>query len=284
MESALGPGVRVVAVRRLTGGLTADMDRLRVAAGGRAYDVVLRHWRHGEWAVGLIGREEAALTVLAGEAVPAPRLLALDRSGDSAGRPCLLMSALPGEPLLPPADMNAYVRELARVLARIHDIAPGNVSPTDPHGVDDSADLGWIGEPALAGVVRAVLSEPLDGLPQVFVHGDYQQLNILWEHGRLTGVVDWTYTGRGRREIDVGHCRLALAALFDGGAAEAFLRTYEAEAGVRIDPRADIRALATFGPNWQVFVPRQVTGRTVLDTAGMPSRVEALLRTAARRL
>jgi aminoglycoside phosphotransferase (APT) family kinase protein len=118
----------------------------------------------------------------------------------------------------------------------------------------------------------------------VLVHGDYQQLNVLWHGRRLSGVVDWTYAGTGRREIDVGHCRLALAALFSAESAETFLRMYEAEAGRRMDPRADIRALLTFGPSWLEFVPRQVAGRAPVDAGGMVGRVSSVLRAAAGRL
>lgn len=86
------------------------------------------------------------------------------------------------------------------------------------------------------------------------------------------------------REIDVGHCRLMLAALFSTDAAEDFLRMYEAEAGVRIDPRADIRALLDFGPSWATFIPQLVAGRAPTDPQGMPARVVNVLHAALRRL
>jgi hypothetical protein len=48
---------------------------------------------------------------------------------------------------------------------------------------------------------------------------------------------------------------------------------YERAAGVRVDRRADLRALLCFDLEWQRFIPRQVAGRARIDLAGMPGRV-----------
>lgn len=274
---------RVLAASRLLGGLTADMDRLTVAMrSGTTIDVVLRRWWDAGGS-GLVRREAAGLAALVGHDVPAPRLLATDPAGAAPGVPCLLMSALPGEPMLAPPDMAACVRAMAATLARIHAV-PARLERTDPHKLRDDADLGWIGDERLKQTALSAADEAL-GLPaDVLVHGDYQQLNILWHDGQLSGVVDWTYAGLGRREIDVGHCRLALAVLFSSTVADDFLRCYEAEVGRRVDPRGDIRALLTFGPLWTSFVPRQVAGRAPVDTDGMASRVADVLRGAIARL
>ncbi len=115
---------------------------------------------------------------------------------------------------------------------------------------------------------------------KVLVHGDYQHFNVLWCEGRLTGVVDWPNAGIGNRGSDVGHCRLNLAVLFDAQTAGDYLRMYEHAAGVRVDRRADLRALLCFDLEWQRFIPRQVDGRAPLDLAGMPGRVAAAIRGA----
>lgn len=283
VEAALGPGSRVVVTSRLVGGLTADMDRLTVVSGSRSYDVVLRRWGNSEWAKGLIDREAAGLTLLVDRGLPTPRLLATDRSGDQAGTPCLLMTALPGAPLLRPPDMDNCLRQMAKTLVAIHDVAPDGLADTDPHAVEEDAEHAWIGDPALRRAVTDAASDPARS-PHVLVHGDYHLFNILWCDERLSGVVDWTYTGHGPPEIDVGHCRLALAVVFSSEAAETLLHHYEAEAGRRVDPRGDIRALLNFDLGWLEFVPRLVAGRAPLDLRGMPSRVEAVLRAAVSRL
>jgi aminoglycoside phosphotransferase (APT) family kinase protein len=284
VETVLGSGARVLNRSRLLGGLTAHMDRLTVGAGDRTFDVVLRRWPEHPWATGLVDREAAGLEALAHHDLPAPSLLGADRTGDVAGGPCLLMTAVPGEPLLAPPDLADCVRQMADLLVRVHDVVPTGLAPTDPHGVDERTDHGWIRSPGRARAVAHAAAEHTPRHPGVLVHGDYQQLNVLWLGQRLSGVVDWTYAGSGPREIDVGHCRLALAVLFTTDAAETFLRRYEAEAGVSVDPRGDIRALLAFGPSWLEFVPRQVAGRARVELPGMADRVEALLRSALTRL
>ncbi|MGH3487330.1 MAG: phosphotransferase family protein [Actinopolymorphaceae bacterium] len=292
VERALGANARIRTTSRLLGGLTADMDRLTVATDGSVFDVVLRRWSDQKWGPGLVEREAAGLEVLAHHDLPMPRLLAADRSGEDAGEPSLLMSALPGEPLLQPPDLTDCVTRMADMLVRIHAVVPTGLAATDPHGVDEHTDHGWIRDPALANAAADAATEAAAVAtaatavqrPHVFVHGDYQQLNVLWRDQHLSGVVDWTYAGGGPREIDVGHCRLALAVLFTADAAETFLRRYEASAGLRLDARADIRALLAFGPSWLEFVPRQVAGRAPIDAPGMTDRVETVLRAALARI
>jgi aminoglycoside phosphotransferase (APT) family kinase protein len=139
--------------------------------------------------------------------------------------------------------------------------------------------LDWLTDPGLREAAREAASGPLVEEP-TFVHGDYQHFNVLWSDGRLSGVVDWPYAGIGNRGSDVGHCRLNLAVLFDARTAEDYLTMYERAAGVRVDRRADLRALLCFDLRWQRFIPRQVNGRAPLDLAGMPDRVSAAVRSA----
>ncbi|MBM7783336.1 phosphotransferase family protein [Tenggerimyces flavus] len=256
------------AVERLTGGLTADIDRLSVGA----VDVVLRRWGDRRWGRELVAREATGLRALAGRGVPAPVLVAAD-SGEVAGEPCLLMTALPGRQLL----RSPNIAELATTLAHVHDLDPTGLAATDPHGFDERRVDGWIRDPALAETVKQTLATELDESAPVLVHGDYQLLNTLWRNDDLTGVVDWTYTGSGRRETDVGLCRASLAVLVSADAADTFLRRYEAEAGVRIDPNADLRALMSFGPSWLGFLTDQLG-------APAPNQLEAVVLRAASRL
>ncbi len=286
VEGVLGRHAQVTSVSRLVGGLTAAVDRLTVRTSrARGFDVVLRRWAADDtWAAGLVDREAAGLALLAAEDLPVPRLLAEDRTGGSAGTPSLLMTAMSGSPLLDPSDLGSYVRQLARMLVGIHHIAPIGLDPTDPHGIDERAHHSWIRDRPLARALTDAAVGWAAGEPPVLVHGDYQQFNVLWQDQRLSGVVDWTYTGSGPREIDVGRCRLALAALFSAEAAEDFLQAYEVEGGRSIDPRGDIRALLAFGPRWVRTVPRQVAGRVPVDGPGMVQRVERVLSAAAGRL
>lgn len=279
VERSLG-AVRVLHTAQLIGGLTSDVDRLTVRTRtGGTVAVVLRRWRaDNAWATGLIRRESAGLAVASRHDLPAPRLLAFDAAGEDVGVPSLLMTALPGEPLLRPAD---FVRRLAVTLARIHDVADPDLHPSDPHGFVPDIDRSWLGDPGLARSLAETATGPAE--MSTLIHGDYQPLNVLWSGQEISGVVDWAYAGLGAPATDVGRCRLALAVLYSTDTAEEFLRCYEAEAGRAIDPRLDIRALLAFNPDWRDYVQRAVAGRAHVD-AGMAGRVTELLRAAAARL
>ena len=272
------------------GGITADMDRITVDAPSGARDVVLRRWPLDDETEGLVTREASALTAIRGHGVPAPQLLAMDEDGAETGARCTLTSALTGEPDLTPADMRSWLGQLATTQAMIHAVpvqprpradGDGDGAPTaypDRYGVRHRG-LDWLIDRGLRDAAREAATGPL-GDETIFVHGDYQHFNVLWRDGRLTGVVDWPNGTAGNRGSDVGHCRLNLAVLFDAETAGDYLATYERVAGVRVDRRADIRALLCFDLDWQRFIPRQVAGRAPLNVAGMPERVAATIRRA----
>lgn len=272
------PHARVVAVVPLLGGITADMDRVSVDSPAGPEDVVLRRWPREDRAEGLVTREASALAAVRGHGVPAPRLLAIDEDGAETGVRCTLTSALTGQPDLSPADMRSWLSQLATTQAAIH--AVPDHPPTRWDGwYDDGASLDWLPDRGLRDAAREAASGPL-AEEQVLVHGDYQHFNVLWRDGRLSGVVDWPNAATGNRGTDVGHCRLNLAVLFDARTAADYLVMYERAAGVRVDRRADLRALLCFDLGWQHFIPHQVAGRAPLDLAGMPGRVAAAIRDA----
>lgn len=290
------PQARVTSVRRLLGGLTADMDRLTVDSAAGVLDVVLRRWptedgedgQDGE--DGLVAQEAAGLAAIRGTGVPAPALLATDEDGSATGVRCTLTSALPGEPDLAPADLPSWLGQLATTQAAIHAVplVSGQtaydglpVTSADRYA-DRPRPLDWLADRGLRDAARAAAEGPVSHGPRseerALVHGDYQPYNVLWVAGRLSGVVDWPHAAIGRRGSDVGHCRLNLAVLFDAEATESYLQRYERAAGVRVDRRADLRALLCFDLEWERFIPVQVAGRAEIDVAGMRHRVAAVVR------
>ena len=117
-ERTLGRGARVVGCRRLTGGLTSAVHRLTIEHRGQRRSFVLRRWVPGQlddYAPRAIASEIAALTALAGADVPAPRLVGA--TGDA-----VLMTCLPGRIDLAPRDLDRWLRQMARMLVRIHDL------------------------------------------------------------------------------------------------------------------------------------------------------------------
>ncbi|HEX7172846.1 MAG TPA: phosphotransferase [Candidatus Limnocylindria bacterium] len=249
--------------------------------------MVLRRWTASEWDTDadgprLVEREHRVLRGLESTDIPAPRVLAVDPTGETAGVPALLMARLPGRMDLTPTDPKAWLRQIAGMAARIHelDVDAGPYRwkqrevPIPPWA---SRPADWC---AAADLVRG--SAPVHEVR--FTHGDYQQFNFLWRRGHLTGVVDWTGACRGPSDVDVGHCRLNLAVLYSADLAADLLAAYEAEAGRRVDPYWDIRcATAPAFSDWGAFIPIQVGGRARFDRAGMHRRVDDLLSAALRR-
>jgi aminoglycoside phosphotransferase (APT) family kinase protein len=299
VEQCIGPGARVVALRRLAGGITSAVHALDVVdRDDLDHHLVLRRWAAdvpgtlaGDGAVdraeatALVERESHALQALEGHDVAAPRLIAHDPTGAAAGAPALLMARVPGEVDLAPQHPARWLGQLAAVLARIHGLA-----------IDAAPFERWY-EPARAGVppgagdpdvwlrahdaARVVVAT---GDLQTFIHRDFQHFNVLWHAERLTGVVDWVNAATGPPALDVGHCRLNLAVLFSAEWAERFRLAYEAETGRTVDPRWDITALLSFGPEWASTIAVQVAGRAPVDAEGMVGRVEAVLAAALDRL
>ena len=286
VEQALGRGARVVATRRLTGGLTSLVHELTVAQSGRRSRYVLRSWspdnQHQDWVLRAVAAETAVLAALERSDFPAPRLVASTIDVASGG-PALLMTHVPGRVLLMPRDRDEWLRQMAQVLARIHLLdGPGSRfeswldagTPTTP--ADASRAEIWRDAFALA-------AEPRTPTRSCFIHRDYQHFNLLWSRERLTGVVDWAGACLGPPDVDVGHCRLNLTLLFSADVAERFRELYEAESGRIVDPYWDVHALLSYGPDWKDFLPLQIAGRARLEVAGMTRRMEDVLSRALRR-
>jgi aminoglycoside phosphotransferase (APT) family kinase protein len=254
------------------------MDRVSVDSPAGPTDVILRRWPREGWTEGLVAREAAALEAVRGHGVPAPQLLGMDEDGAETGVRCTLTSALTGQPALAPVDLRSWLDQLATTQSAIHAV-PARPQVRWNGWYDDGAPLDWLADRGLRDAACEAASGPLVD-EEVLVHGDYQHFNVLWCDERLSGVVDWPNAATGNRGSDVGHCRLNLAVLFDATAAADYLVTYERAAGVRVDRRADLRALLCFNLDWQRFIPRQVAGRAPLDLPGMPGRVAAAVRSA----
>jgi aminoglycoside phosphotransferase (APT) family kinase protein len=285
---AVAPGARVVGGRRLQGGITSSMHRLAVESRrGTRTQVVLRRWAPGgedsladasHW----FEREGHLLRALESTDIPAPRLLAVDPTGVSAGVPALLMTRVPGRMDLTPRDTKPWVGEIARMAVRIHEL--DLVADQESWQRREVPLPTWASRPADWRAAAAVLRGPVPAHDGRFMHGDYQHFNLLWRRGRLTGVVDWAGAGRGPADMDVGHCRLNLAVLYSAELAADFLAAYEAEAGRRVDRYWDLRcAVAPAFSDWAAFIPIQVGRRATFDAAGMHRRVDDLLAAALRR-
>jgi aminoglycoside phosphotransferase (APT) family kinase protein len=286
VASVLGPRRRIIRWERLTGGITSIVHALTVEHNGQSREVVLRRitppsdW--GDWALGAVRKETAVLTSLEHHGIPVPRVLGATNDAQHGG-PAILMTRVPGRMVLLPDDREQWLREMARTLHRIHQLsieAPPYESWLRRDSLVPPPDAA---RPDLWREAFAFVAGDEPPARTCFIHRDYQHFNLLWSGERLSGVVDWVEACIGPPEADVGHCRLNLTVLFSADVADRFRDLYEAEAGVRIDPRWDVRALLSYGAGWKEFIPLQVDGRAPVDCPGMTARMEAVLERALHR-
>jgi aminoglycoside phosphotransferase (APT) family kinase protein len=286
-------GRRLVQAQRLTGGLTSEVTGVTVEdVSGRRHRLVLRRWTGTPWPDGtvddgrvLVPREAATLASLEATAIPAPRVVATDADGEDAGLPALLMTRLPGRLDLTPVDPKAWLERLVAQLVDIHDLPPPAGLPAFESwlSVRDTEVPEWTTRPQLwRAALDSVATEPAvaaDG----FSHRDYQQYNVLWSAGRLSGVVDWVWASQGPPDVDVAHCRLNLCLLYGADRAIAFQTAYESLSGRRLDPWWDLAGVVD-GLGWSAAELQKQAGRRLrVDGAAFPARLDALLERVVRR-
>jgi aminoglycoside phosphotransferase (APT) family kinase protein len=254
VRDTLAPGGRVVRVRPLRGGISSSVHLAQLVdrEGVRQAVVVRRYgeyWQRVDPAA--CGREFALLQALERARFSAPRPLLLDAEGGPFGAPTVIMTRLPGRPLLWPYDLEDYLHQMAVKLAELHSLPTGGLDflPRQRDMVLTSlASRAQTDDPLQSAVCDAAVAawpRVSESAPRrVLVHGDYWPGNLLWLRRRLVGVVDWEQPRLGEAAKDVATCRGDLAVLFGQAVADAFVTHYEAAAG---QPVQDL-------PFWDVFV------------------------------
>ena len=173
--------------------------------------------------------------------IPAPEPLYLDTTGDLLGLPGIVTGFIEGEQVSHPEDVRSWSADIARMLLRIHDISP---SAEDRSHIYDGRWMGlyflrdsWpdtmAGHPLTAPIFETVreLQTDLRRVRPVFLHMDYWPGNILWRHGRISGLVDWDAASYGDPALDVAYFRMNMYLRGIKEAADIFLDYYEAESG-----------------------------------------------------
>jgi len=231
-------------VRTLTFGISSDMRLIEVDG----LPLVLRRYVNefmNEVPMA-IAYEAQALTearAVLGNLVPEP--VAHDVTGARSGYPSLIMTYLPGKPVIRGLDLPQMVEPLALLHARS---APKHF-PQFRHwfDIDRLAIPEWTKRPETWAELIDAVGGGEPSATHVLLHRDYHPGNLLWEKGTLSGIVDWPSSCRGPRGIDVAHARGNLALVDGVGAAEQFLRAYrEVVPSYDHDPWWDIADLLSF--------------------------------------
>ena len=293
---AMLPGARVTRVRRLRGGLGARMHLLSIkVADGTRTRVVLRRPRSGQterWSPERVRSDFEKLALVEQMGIAAPRPLYLDADGAHLGFPAMVLSYLPGRPILVPRNPSQWVDELARSLLTIHTadrsriVHSGLPSIGRPEFKDEIArrrEQARAGEP-LAREVHEALETGLDRIgwpPTTLVHDDFWPGNTVWFRGHLVGIVDWTTMAVGDPRGDVSQCRVDLAIALGMEVADAFLEAYQSLVEVPLedvwyfDLLRGMRALFSY----QKWIPGyHDLGLTQLDADEAGERLRTFLR------
>lgn len=214
----------VLDIRSLAFGVSSDLRLIDV----EGTPLVLRRYETDEVLEdlpGVVEDEVRALTAarpVLGPLVPEP--VAFDVTGARAGRPSLLMTFLPGRPVIHGLQPDA----LASPLATLHHGAFPSDLPPFHHWFDPEtvAIPPWTTRPDAWSTLVEAVGKAAPAEPHVFLHRDYHPGNLLWRDGALTGIVDWPYGCHGPRGVDVAHMRGNLALVDGVVAADRFLGAY----------------------------------------------------------
>lgn len=248
--------------------------------GGRA--VVLREMTKEPWrthADELLTREAQVLEALVDTPVPAPRLVAVEP-------PWLAMTLLPGALRLRAEAPEALV---ATLLA-IHAVDPPR-RPRDAYHwayPERRRVPQWAIDATVWEWAFAAIDRPAPVVSPCFLHRDFHPGNVLFDGAAVSGVVDWVETSWGPADLDVAHCRTALAMLHGVAAADRFRAAYVTAGGrLTLDPYWDVVDAVGFLPDPEkVAAPWRMAGRPDLTAAVARERLEAYvssLRASASR-
>ena len=236
LAEAVAAGARVTRLRRLTGG-AGGTDAFDVTLDRAPRRVVVKLYPDGGDAA---SSDWTRLGLAQRVAAPVPEPIAADLESVWFGGPALVMSRLPGRPNVTPNDVNSWVVALAHALAQVHatalDEAVGALVP--PSRIETWTPEGEH-HPLTAAAVSAVAARvPSLSSERVFTHGDFHPGNVLWQRGRISGIVDWSAAGLGARWSELAYCRADVCLLLGPDVADRLGDAYSAIVGATSDDLA----------------------------------------------
>lgn len=250
--------------QRLSGG--ANMQSWLFACGDDSF--VLRRAPSDAWIAGRaldLAGEAAVIRHARSGGVAAPEVIAELQPADQAGRGFVMRAlagtAEPGQVLA--GAPQAMIVDLADALAKIHALDPAPLGflpalvPAD--GVESLAAqfAGFGGNRPIIALGLAWLRRNLPPSRAArLVHGDFRVGNIMAEHGRLTGVLDWelAHTGDFHEDLAFGCMAVWRFGKLDRPAfgfsdLETFFAAYHAAGGAPVD-RAAFRFWLVYRTVW----------------------------------
>jgi aminoglycoside phosphotransferase (APT) family kinase protein len=291
VKDSIGAGASIQSVQHLAGATSAVLHRLVVRQNGVTHRLVLRQLVDREWLAeepDILEHEAAAIELASQVSEAVPQLVALDPQGVVCGAPVLLMTEVPGRVDLLPADMDDWLTQQAESLLPFHaveaDAFPWYYRPYNQ--LDTLQVPEWSAVPELWERTIEIVNGVRPDTRQCFIHRDYHPTNVLWQDGRLSGVVDWLNGCYGAPNIDVAWCRGNLSCMFGVEAADRFLQAYQSVAGAAFEyhPFWDlIVTIEVLPESPTVYRPWLDFGMTGLTDELMRERVDAYLASVLAR-
>jgi aminoglycoside phosphotransferase (APT) family kinase protein len=237
LAEALAPGARVTRLRRLTGG-GGGTDAYDVTLDRAPRRVVVKLYPDGD---GTASSEWSRLECAQRVAAQVPEPVAADLESVWFGKPVVVMSWLAGRPDVTPKDTDSWVAALAQTLTQIHetvlDGTAGVLTPSPP--VETWRPESGEDHPLSAAAVSAVAARlPSLSSERVFAHGDFHPGNVLWQRGRISGVVDWSAARLDARWSELAYCRADVCLLLGPDVADRLADAYSDIVGVTSDDLA----------------------------------------------
>jgi aminoglycoside phosphotransferase (APT) family kinase protein len=222
--------------------------------------------------------EAAALRVVEPIDVPTPRLVAVDATGEQAGTPAIVMTRLPGSVHLPNVPSDEWISLLAEPLMDIREAPITRFSWSYDPWIDESSlrRPDWSAHPELW---KRAFSTYLSGMPDEpprFLHRDYHPVNVLWDNGTVSGVVDWVNACVGPPSSDIAHCRLNLALMYGLDTANRFTRMIDPD----YDPIWDLAPALSGLHEADIYPPWTTFGLTRLTLDTVRARLERFVSRA----
>lgn len=218
--------------------------RIRAASG----DYVLRRKPFGQLlpSAHAVGREYRLISALHPLGFPVPRPYSLCSDPEVIGAIFYVMELAKGRaytngalPEFEPADRRGMYEQLVDTLADLHNIDPNAA------GLGDFGKPGNYFERQVARWTRQYRDSQTDDLPEMerliaylpaslpeqsrtsIVHGDYRIDNVLFDHGKLTAVLDWELATLGDPVADFSYLAMQWMMPADGSAGLAGLDVTE---------------------------------------------------------
>ena len=283
---------RVVADVRMRGATSSRLDDLEIEGASGRRHVILRRFVDEAWVArepDVAVREGVSLQHARRAGLPAPELIAMDAAGEACGIPATLAEKIPGVVILEPEDRRRWVGGLAESAARIHRVDASGFRWKYRRYNDREALVvpSWSKQQDAWRKAIEILTGPMRPYAECFVHRDYHPSNVLWQNGRVSGVVDWVNGCRGPAGIDVAWCRHNLANLHGVSVADAFLAAYVAAAGSEFeyDPYWDLMSVVELLPGPPLMYEGwRAAGVPPISRAIMRERVDDYLLSVVARL